>query len=325
MATIQENLDLLQSTKSAIKNAIINKGVSVDDSDSFASYADKISEIETGGNIQKIIVGTDITVFQQKIASIDDRFDFSKITKATQFGNSSATTLGNNSVFESYSINTYAGFKSCGSLTSFTSTLPNLTDGSVMFYECYKLSSWNIDLPLLTNGSQMFSGCTSLISFEGDLSKLATGNNMFDYCILLESWNNDLPKLTNGNWMFNSCFKLTSWDIPLPSLTDGSQMFYMCTGLTGFTSDLSSLTSASDMFYNCKNITDFTLTGTLNCDNFKLSDSTNLTVDSLMNVINALVDLTGQSSKTLVLGSTNLAKLTDEQKAVATNKNWVLE
>ena len=48
MATIQENLELLKSTKNNIKQAIINKGVNVSDSDSFASYPSKIAQIQTG-------------------------------------------------------------------------------------------------------------------------------------------------------------------------------------------------------------------------------------------------------------------------------------
>ena len=41
-----------------------------------------------------------------------------------------------------------------------------------------------------------------------------------------------------------------------------------------------------------------------------------------MVVINGLQTVT--STKTLTLGSTNLAKLTDEEKQIATNKGWTL-
>ena len=47
----------------------------------------------------------------------------------------------------------------------------------------------------------------------------------------------------------------------------------------------------------------------------------NLTVESLMNVINNLATVSG---KTLKFGSTNLNKLTAEQIAIATNKGWTL-
>ena len=55
-----------------------------------------------------------------------------------------------------------------------------------------------------------------------------------------------------------------------------------------------------------------------------INNSTYLNRTTLLKIINALVDLTGQTTKTLTLGSINLAKLTDEEKAIATNKNWTL-
>ena len=48
MGTIAGKLQKLLDTKSAIKAAIIGKGQDVSDSDTFASYAEKISAIETG-------------------------------------------------------------------------------------------------------------------------------------------------------------------------------------------------------------------------------------------------------------------------------------
>lgn len=49
--------------------------------------------------------------------------------------------------------------------------------------------------------------------------------------------------------------------------------------------------------------------------------------DSLMNVINNLYDIAkkGVASQKLVLGSTNLAKLTAEEVAIATNKGWTVD
>ena len=45
---LQDNLDYLNNTKQIIKQSIINKGQSISDTDTFRSYADKISAIETG-------------------------------------------------------------------------------------------------------------------------------------------------------------------------------------------------------------------------------------------------------------------------------------
>ena len=50
MGTITDKLNKLAETKSAIKTAIVNKGVSISDTDTFASYADKISSISGGGS-----------------------------------------------------------------------------------------------------------------------------------------------------------------------------------------------------------------------------------------------------------------------------------
>ena len=69
-----------------------------------------------------------------------------------------------------------------------------------------------------------------------------------------------------------------------------------------------------------------TITGELTGWNIALdlSKCVNLTRQSIMNLINGLADRTGQTALTLILGATNLAKLTDEDKAIATAKNWTL-
>jgi hypothetical protein len=62
----------------------------------------------------------------------------------------------------------------------------------------------------------------------------------------------------------------------------------------------------------------FNLTG------LSLNTSYYLEHDSIVNMLENLADLTGSTAKTSSIGSTNLAKLTDEEKAIATNKNWTL-
>lgn len=53
MSTLDQKLNYLNNTKTAIKNALVAKGVSVSNSDTFRSYADKIEDIETGATIKK--------------------------------------------------------------------------------------------------------------------------------------------------------------------------------------------------------------------------------------------------------------------------------
>ena len=77
------------------------------------------------------------------------------------------------------------------------------------------------------------------------------------------------------------------------------------------------------MFRNCFNLIDLVgFTGLKT--NLDLYSCSQLTHDSLMNVINEAADVTA-SPKTLTLGATNLNKLTDDEKAIATNKGWTLK
>ena len=57
MGTITDKLNKLAETKSAIKTAIVNKGVAVSDSDTFASYASKIASISGGSTPTEGIYG----------------------------------------------------------------------------------------------------------------------------------------------------------------------------------------------------------------------------------------------------------------------------
>lgn len=54
------------------------------------------------------------------------------------------------------------------------------------------------------------------------------------------------------------------------------------------------------------------------------SNVTTLSHDALVNMLYALKNLTGLSSKSLTLGETNLAKLNESEKNIAINKNWTL-
>ena len=80
-------------------------------------------------------------------------------------------------------------------------------------------------------------------------------------------------------------------------------------------------TNITNCFYNCTSLT--TITGN---PNFKVSLSMSscrkLTHDSIMVIINGLQIVT--TTQTLTLGSTNLAKLTEAEKQIATDKGWTL-
>lgn len=86
--------------------------------------------------------------------------------------------------------------------------------------------------------------------------------------------------------------------------------------------DTSNVYNMDTMFQGCTSLTD--LGGFVGLKtNLDLSYCTKLTHNSLMNVINKAADVIS-SPKTLTLGSTNLANLSDEEKAIATAKGWTL-
>ena len=86
--------------------------------------------------------------------------------------------------------------------------------------------------------------------------------------------------------------------------------------------DFSNMTYTYDIFGESAKIENLGGFVGLKCS-LDLSPCPNLTVDSLMNIINKASDVT-VSPKTMTLGAANLAKLSDEQKAIATSKGWTL-
>lgn len=146
----------------------------------------------------------------------------------------------------------------------------------------------------------------------------------------------DTSNGTNFSYMIVYCSGLTKLSL---NTSKGKNFNHMCNGCTSLAEisqlDMGSANSLSSMLASCSALT--TLGGfkdlgkaytssTVNYSSYKLdlSSATKLTHESLMNVINNLWDLAGnnQKSQSLVLGSTNLAKLTEEEIAIATNKGW---
>ena len=129
-----------------------------------------------------------------------------------------------------------------------------------------------------------------------------------------------------GNYAFSGCTNLESVIISNSVTSIGVLSFAGCTSLKSVTIQ-SSVTSVSDnAFQGSLNITDIQLGQGFNAP-LTLSSwwgTIQLSVDCMISMFEALADLTGQTAKTLKLGATNLAKLSDTQKQIATNKNWNL-
>lgn len=133
----------------------------------------------------------------------------------------------------------------------------------------------------------------------------------------------DTVNVTNMSEMFKNCSSLKTLSLfNTKNVTNMSNMFYYCPYLiTVPRFDTSKVTNMNYMLSNCGNLEEIHMIN-INA-NINISSSTKFTREALLEVIGNLKAQTS-GTKTLTMGSTNLAKLTDEDKAIATNKGWTL-
>lgn len=170
--------------------------------------------------------------------------------------------------------------------------------------------------PTITSMASMYSGNTTLTLFPTvDTSNVTSLYGTFTSCTkLIEIAPINTSRVKTMGSAFQNCTSLiTLPQLDASSMNDFAKDFYGLDNLENFGGLLnvgqaySTTTSASYRWYAL----DFTY-------------APKLTHDSLMNIINGLYDIAAKGCQTqsLVLGSTNLAKLTQEEIAIATNKGW---
>ena len=180
----------------------------------------------------------------------------------------------------------------------------------------------------------------TFLKFRSPLIVEGTNANRLFYQYPLEKLPDllETDKITNTEGMFGVCKLIkTIPNINTSNVTNMSEMFYGCIALETLPKlNCSNVERINDVVTNCtklQNIGGFENLGqayktTMDANYFyytlTLSYSNNLTHDSLMNVINNLYDIKskGCNPQSLILGSTNLAKLTSEEVAIATEKGW---
>ena len=199
------------------------------------------------------------------------------------------------------------------------------------FYSCWRSCISLKEFPLINVSNGTYFGlawydCQSLTEFPLlDVSKGTNFVNAWADCYKLTSF--PMLDLSNG-WEFDcawqNCKALT--EFPALNLSRGMSFDNAWNGCSALTTmaqlDLSH--AEHEGFLNtwkgCSSLTNLGGFGAIK-QSIDLSASAKLTVYSMMNIINQAGTVTG---KTMKFGSTNLAKLTDAQKAVATNKGWTL-
>ena len=148
----------------------------------------------------------------------------------------------------------------------------------------------------------------------------------------VECYNPKHPIVTSSgsaraNSMFNqSTVTDTKVDITI-NATASTHVFYNTTSLKTIRKlTVNKNVTFSNWFTYASSLEDITFDGEIG-QNISFSDCKKLTHDSLMSIINHLYDYKAEgdtSTHTCTIGSTNLAKLTDTEKAIATEKGWTL-
>ncbi len=198
-------------------------------------------------------------------------------------------------------------------------------------------------------GNNAFEKCFRLTGIDGLGGLIEIKSSAFLDCYSFTDI--EFPETLEiiGDMAFRNCYSLQNKDLILPNCKQISAQAFQSCGFTGrlelpkcevlkswafsgsnfsslvLSSALTTYDTYSHALSGCSNLEFVDLGTDFNCDNFILSMSTKYSVETLVGVLNSLKDRTGETAYNLTLGATNLAKLTDEQKAIATNKNWVLK
>ena len=201
----------------------------------------------------------------------------------------------------------------------------------------------NIDNNVTTlSGAFLNMNLVKEIQLTGATQLLKNMNRIFYGCRDLQKikLNIDTSNVTNLFYAFEACQNLI--ELPEMNTQNVFNMSFMCYNCKKLVTvpklKANSVININGSFIWCDNLTNlggfenlgqaYETTANANNDSYQLnlSYSTKLTHESLMNVINNLYDIKAKGCKAqqLILGSTNIAKLTAEELAAGTSKGWTI-
>ncbi len=380
--SLMTKVDYLEETKSAIKNAIISKGVEVSDTDTFRSYADKIGQISGGGttdewqpqfdwwNIDKILEEDTENYQGSVICLLRDISNFSNIEpmKAAKIVTSDGSTYNDLTeiITHTWDISKdkecSLGYKTRYVIWYFNSSsfpnnygkffpretiysIFNLTESNDLFNSfCHLQLMEAIKFKNTTiNGLCLINDLKNLKKIEGltiNGNVTASGVGLFGSCSSLEKINvtfsNDWSRSLRS--AFSNMTSLKKFSFKELNLNPANVTEYWTTFQNDSTLqeidklDFTSLNTSNtanwvNMFGGCVSLIEINEISNIHMSGLNLSKCESLSHDTLLRFLNALYDYASEGSTDtyiLTLGTTNLDKLTDEEKAIATNKGWTL-
>lgn len=311
--SISKEIERLQKAKKDIGDAIVRKGGSVSGTiDTYAKSVMALGDVSFRTAIDIVnksdAKNVDLTMISPK----------NETSLAYLFKNNTNLININLSNWDTSNITSlrgaFANIKNLESVDFADWDVSHVTDFFAMFDASIKIE--NIDVSKWDTSSAINMGW------------MFNGNNLK----YLDVSNFDTSKVTNMYAMFASSQSLTQLDISnfdTSNVLDFGHTFANCRGISKELNIsrlyLSKCTSMDGTFMrsNFKVIhCDGLKLPNIDMSNIGLDSSNELTVDSIVGLLNALP----QSDKgySFQIGSTNIAKLSDEQKAIATNKGWTL-
>ena len=275
MGTITDKLNKLITTKSAIKEAIQNKGVTVTDTDTFASYADKINSISSGGGgggyeFDFTVLGytekecKDANDIANAAINLGD-YTQSQITEAIAYGKELYDSNYNIDNADKNKLLFYPKLKLPYTYThSKTLYIPNVEydrDWSISSkaytnYSLYKVGNINAKFTNSQYSQGFFTECISLREV-GDINitgKVIKYDAFFQSCYVLRKIVNMNTTGSTGFYsMFQDCYYLTTIpQLDTSSGTNFGSMFSSCQSLTSIPQlNTSNGTNFSYMFSGC--------------------------------------------------------------------------
>ena len=352
--SIASEINRIKNAKSSIKEAIENKGVAVGDG-TIDTYAAKINAIETGlepsGTIDITSNGNyDVREYANASVNVEPVLQEKTVTPSknmqevvaddSYYGLSKVIVNGDENLIADnikqgttiFGVNgTMAGAWDTSQIRKTTS----MFSGNTTMTEAPYFDTENV-----TNMGTMFYDNKNLeIVPNYNTSKVTSFSYMhYNNNKLKEIPHYDTGKSTNFYGMFQYCYKITV--VPEFDTSNGETFSFFLNGCQNVTTipllDFSKATQIDNCFSSCSSLVDlggfknlgqaYLTTQPSNYNYYKLdlSASTKLTHDSLMNVINNLYDIATAGVKTqqLVLGSTNISKLSASELEICTQKGW---
>ena len=285
MATIQEQINQLKVDKQTLVDNLIEKGVEATSDETFTTLVPKVKNIQGGIDINDYFE-TNST----QVSSYENVGGWYQLVKKLP-------SIKHTGSSKYYMFRRFQGEE----LDTLNFTFPSGTNLQAMCYECFNLKKINMSNMISENISSCYATFSSCYKLETIIFPDDIGTKF---------------GATNIAQMFRNCTNLTT--LPLINASNVINIYWLFRDAKNIT-NLGGFRNLGEAYLTTQsaNYKDYTL---------DLSPCSLLTKQSIINVLNNLYDIASKGCNTqkIVLGSTNLAKLTEEEIAIATNKGWTV-